>query len=149
MAEATVQAGVTAAARTLFYRAGFSFDDRNLAAAPYQSRAAVNAGSFVIGREYQITTVGTTDFTLIGATSNTVGLVFVANGVGSGTGVAVPTAFGRPFNIGPSGRIYNVIFSSESNSVAGGPLGLNLGLNSYQEGISPEYAFSINSNCVL
>ena len=48
----------------------------------------VTAGSFVIGDEYQIKTVGTTDFTAIGADSNTVGLFFRATGVGSGTGVA-------------------------------------------------------------
>ena len=48
----------------------------------------VAAGSFVIGDEYQIKTVGTTDFTAIGADSNTVGLFFRATGVGSGTGLA-------------------------------------------------------------
>jgi hypothetical protein len=46
------------------------------------------AGAFVIGGEYRITTVGTTDFTLIGASSNTVGLLFNATGAGSGTGTA-------------------------------------------------------------
>ena len=51
---------------------------------------AVNAGSFTIGAEYTIATVGTTDFTLIGASSNTVGVVFTATGVGSGTGTAYP-----------------------------------------------------------
>ncbi len=35
---------------------------------------------------YMIKTVGTTDFTLIGAASNTVGLVFQATGAGTGTG---------------------------------------------------------------
>jgi hypothetical protein len=44
------------------------------------------AGSFTIANVYIIATVGTTDFTLIGATANTVGLSFTATGVGSGTG---------------------------------------------------------------
>ena len=47
-----------------------------------------NAGSFVIGRSYKIVSVGTTDFISIGATSNAIDQVFVAIGVGSGTGTA-------------------------------------------------------------
>jgi hypothetical protein len=50
--------------------------------------STVTAGSFVIGTEYTILTVGTTDFTLIGAASNTVGVVFTATGVGTGDGTA-------------------------------------------------------------
>jgi len=49
---------------------------------------SVTAGSFVTGTTYRILTVGTTDFTLIGAASNTVGVVFAATGTGSGTGTA-------------------------------------------------------------
>lgn len=48
----------------------------------------VNAGSFVPGNTYVIKTVGTTNFTAIGASSNTVGVTFKATGAGSGTGVA-------------------------------------------------------------
>jgi hypothetical protein len=40
----------------------------------------------VAARVYTILSVGTTDFTLIGAASNTVGLRFTATGVGTGTG---------------------------------------------------------------
>ena len=47
-----------------------------------------SAGAFVVGRKYEIKTVGTTDFTAIGAASNTVGVSFIATGAGSGTGVA-------------------------------------------------------------
>lgn len=46
------------------------------------------AGSFIIGQEYVIQSIGTTDFTLIGAASNTVGVIFIATGVGSGSGTA-------------------------------------------------------------
>jgi hypothetical protein len=49
----------------------------------------LQAGSFKIGRNYVIQTVGTTDFTAIGAGSNTVGLEFTATDIGSGTGTAV------------------------------------------------------------
>lgn len=59
---------------------------------PYNSafikRNVFNAGSFIVGVEYKIVTVGTTNFTLIGASANTVGLFFTATGVGSGTGTA-------------------------------------------------------------
>jgi len=51
-----------------------------------------NAGSFITGNRYIITFVGTTNFTAIGASSNTVGVSFVATGPGSGTGTASVTA---------------------------------------------------------
>ena len=50
--------------------------------------ALITAGAFVVGTKYEITSLGTTNFTLIGAASNTVGLTFTATGVGSGTGQA-------------------------------------------------------------
>ena len=50
--------------------------------------SSVTAGNFVTGNRYQITSVGTTDFTQIGAASNTVNLTFTATGAGSGTGTA-------------------------------------------------------------
>ena len=46
------------------------------------------AGSFVVDQSYEIISVGSTDFTLIGAASNTVGVVFTATGVGTGNGTA-------------------------------------------------------------
>jgi hypothetical protein len=46
------------------------------------------AGAFVIGQEYKIVAIGSTDFTLIGAASNTVGVIFTATGVGTGSGTA-------------------------------------------------------------
>ena len=48
----------------------------------------VIAGSFIVGNTYSIASIGSTDFTLIGAASNTVGLSFTATGVGSGSGTA-------------------------------------------------------------
>lgn len=62
----------------------------NLIIKPQKNLATTdtNAGSFVIGSVYTITTVGTTNFTLIGASANTVGVVFKATGVGTGSGKA-------------------------------------------------------------
>ena len=54
----------------------------------YEQGNSALAGSFIIGNSYLITYIGTTNFELIGATSNTVGLHFIATGVGSGTGTA-------------------------------------------------------------
>lgn len=53
-----------------------------------ETRQVITAGSFVIGESYEIDSVGSTDFTAIGAASNTVGVRFTATGVGSGTGTA-------------------------------------------------------------
>ncbi len=57
-----------------------------------ETGSPVNAGSFVFAPPtpytYIIKTIGTTDFTAIGASSNTVGVRFVATGAGSGTGTA-------------------------------------------------------------
>ena len=47
------------------------------------------AGSFVSGQTYTILSVGTTNFVAIGASSNTVGVEFIATGAGSGTGTAL------------------------------------------------------------
>jgi hypothetical protein len=47
-----------------------------------------SAGAFTVGAQYKIVAVGSTDFTLIGASSNTIGVVFTATGVGTGSGTA-------------------------------------------------------------
>ena len=57
------------------------------------SDTVVSAGSFIVGYKYTIKTVGTTDFTAIGASANTVGVVFTATGAGSGSGDAFDTLF--------------------------------------------------------
>jgi hypothetical protein len=49
---------------------------------------SVTSGSFVVGSSYKITSIGTTDFTGIGASANTIGVTFTATGVGTGTGTA-------------------------------------------------------------
>lgn len=54
----------------------------------FVKRVTVNAGNFIIGETYVINVVGDTDFTLIGASSNTPGQYFTATGVGAGTGNA-------------------------------------------------------------
>jgi hypothetical protein len=55
---------------------------------PYAVGDTITAGSFVSGRDYEIISAGSTDFTLIGAANSTVGTRFTASGVGTGTGTA-------------------------------------------------------------
>jgi hypothetical protein len=52
------------------------------------STTATTAGAFVVGSYYKIISAGNTNFTAIGASANTVGIIFKATGVGSGTGTA-------------------------------------------------------------
>lgn len=48
--------------------------------------ATTTAGSFQVGKLYEIVTAGTTNFTLVGSANSTVGTVFRATGAGAGTG---------------------------------------------------------------
>jgi hypothetical protein len=52
----------------------------------------INATAMVVGATYVIVSVGTTNFTLYGADSNTVGTVFKATGVAIGTGTVATRA---------------------------------------------------------
>jgi hypothetical protein len=80
---------------------------------------AIVAGSLVTGQQYTITTVGTTDYTIIGANSNTVGLRFTATGAGAGTGTATTTANDVAITIstvgGGSGAV--LTFTSVSSTI--------------------------------
>ena len=69
------------------------------------------AGTFTIGKQYQIVSLGTTNFTLIGAASNTVGLIFIATGIGTGTGTALLANVG---GIDTTGQIYFVASKPDS-----------------------------------
>ena len=49
----------------------------------------IDATTIVPGQSYTIQTIGTTNFTTIGASSNTVGITFVATAIGTGTGTVI------------------------------------------------------------
>ncbi len=74
------------------------------------------ATATVSGVNYTIQTLGTTDFTLIGASSNTVGGTFTATGAGSGTGTASANANYNTFVGHQSG---DVIVGGSKNSILG------------------------------
>jgi hypothetical protein len=63
--------------------------DRYQIALDLITKAPIAAGNYTIGKTYQIVTLGTTDFTAIGADANTTNTTFVATGVGSGSGTAI------------------------------------------------------------
>jgi len=67
--------------------------------------AGVAAGSFVTDAYYKIASVGTTDFTAVGANSSTVGEIFKATGAGTGTGTA--DLISQPKHIGVTIRYLN------------------------------------------
>lgn len=80
---------------TIYDVLGLALDSNDFAsrldaatAAIEELEEVVTAGDFVIGKNYTILSVGTTDFTLIGALSNTVGESFDATGAGTGDGTA-------------------------------------------------------------
>ena len=54
----------------------------------YEQGTNTTAGAFIVGQTYLITSLGSTNFQLIGASANTVGIYFIATGVGAGTGTA-------------------------------------------------------------
>lgn len=60
----------------------------NAASISFNSNYIVTAGAFTVGATYEIYSVGSTDFTAIGAPANAVGVQFTATGVGAGTGSA-------------------------------------------------------------
>ena len=64
--------------------------------------STVTAGSFVVNTIYTIASIGTTDFTLIGAASNTVGVIFTATGVGAGSGTATTGTLNSILAVGQS-----------------------------------------------
>lgn len=67
--------------------------DNNTIYVYLKANTPTTAGYFVIGETYTITSAGTTDFTTVGATSSEVGVMFIATGVGTGTGTAVNNTY--------------------------------------------------------
>jgi len=71
----------------------------------------VAVGNLIIGREYIIKNVGTTDFTLIGARANTVNVIFTATSTGSRAG---PFTGVEPVSHPGTGTVYEA-FIREQN----------------------------------
>lgn len=84
------------------------------------STAVTASTSIVSGTRYIIRSVGDSDFTSIGAESNTVDVVFVASGVGSGTGTVSAYLGYIPYSESPKKDVdaFLRIFSSKPYSTA-------------------------------
>lgn len=83
----------------------------------------INVNTISIGDEYIITTVGDTDFTLIGATSNTAGEVFYATDRGTGTGTVskVYTGAGQLMSINGLSEVNDLSAQSATLTFSGIP----------------------------
>ena len=95
--------------------------------------APTTAGSFVVGQCYKITTLGTTVWTTIGSTTNTVGTLFIATGIGSGDGTATLTSIPLPMNDS---------YAFINNGFAGGGIDVS-GMEAFTTGIG------VDSTCIL
>jgi len=73
----------------------------------------VSATAIRAGQTYQILALGNTDFTLLGALTNTIGQVFVATTTGSGTGTAIASVYGGI----TAGETYYILSKPTSTSV--------------------------------
>jgi hypothetical protein len=70
----------------------FVYNTTDTEATGFKSTLTANV-NLVAGRTYQITTLGTSDFTLSGAARNQIGEVFKATNTGNGTGTVKPVYF--------------------------------------------------------
>jgi hypothetical protein len=106
--------------------------------------ALVNATALVSGVVCTITAVGTTDFTLIGASTNTVGLSFTATGAGTGTGTVTLNCQGGGLTVaGSSGTSFTYTATVSSTfgavTVATGVVTVSKRYNFYAEGSADNY----------
>jgi len=76
------------------------------------SSSYINATDIVAGDKVMIGTIGTTDWTLIGSSANTVGLTFYATGTGTGTG----TGYLRESNVIGKRYLFEVASDDNCNS---------------------------------
>lgn len=101
-----------------------SDSDNNKVYVYRQDRINLDAGYFVAGQTYIITSVGTTDFTSIGAIDNQVGVTFVADDSVSPPGTLIGTGTGTATQI--TYRQSNVVDGASYGLVAGDGFGKSL-----------------------
>ena len=103
-----------------------------------------NATALVSGVPCTILTVGTTDFTLIGASSNTIGVSFVATGAGLGTGTVRLNQQNSSINITTIVNSTQFTYISPASATfatitASGTVTPNTRYNFYAAGTAPNY----------
>jgi len=95
----------------------------------YEEGTNTLAGSFVIGNSYLITSLGNTNFQLIGASANQVGIHFIATGVGSGTGTA---EFSRTVQVKFQETISVLDFGAVGNGTTSDSLAIQNSINAME-----------------
>ena len=95
----------------------------NFGAEPGRNES-VNSGNFVVGNQYIIVSIGTTDFKKIGAPFNTVGTIFTATNNGAGAGPLIQNLNNTTVETAGSGVASKIAFSERR------PLDLSLPVNS-------------------
>lgn len=105
--------------------------------------ATANATALTSGALVTILTVGTTDFTAIGAASNTVGISFTATGAGTGTGTVTLNMQGSGKAVaGSSGSVFTVTAPSATYTditVLSGTVTVSKRFNFYANGTAPNW----------
>lgn len=100
------------------------------------------AGAFKVGVTYTIQSIGDTDFTLIGASANEVGVVFISTGVGIGTGTASAKEY----------ILYATVDQIVSTSLSAGNYKVNIG-GSFGRGApitkTADFTLDTNENWII
>ena len=113
----------------------------------------VQAGFLVTGVDYQIRSVGTTNFTLIGAASNTVGTIFRATGSGSSTTTGIVSQYitsgdqSQEFDFGPYDFNELTLSSSYSFTIRAFD-GANYDLQDYVFNVVSRSGYTADNNTV-
>jgi hypothetical protein len=99
------------------------------------------AGAFTVGKQYKIVSVGSTSFTSIGASANTVGIIFTATGVGTGSGTAsiVWVAFSGATDVIPTPAIYGFSGTVGFDTGTYGMLGTATGVSVYATSLNKTF----------
>jgi hypothetical protein len=118
----------------------------------------IDVNSTAAGVTYQILSLGSTTQADWNTLAGTSGLTYAVGGritaavngstLADTTGLVEPF-YGEPHPLGASTKRYNPVITTAALNQADGTFFLNMGLRSYDRGISPEHGFNITPNVVL
>jgi hypothetical protein len=118
----------------------------------------IDVNSTATGVTYQILSLGSTTQANWNTLAGTSGLTYAVGGritaavngstLADTTGLVEPF-YGEPHPLGTSTKRYNPVITAAALNQADSTFFLNMGLRSYNRGISPEHGFNITPNVVL
>jgi len=88
-------------------------------ASALRNTGQINAGQFLIGTNYTIASVGSTDFTSVGAADNNIGTAFTATGAGTGSGTVYRTSAISNNNVGVGTDALRTNSTGQNNTALG------------------------------